>query len=659
MLQLSLLHDLNDSFISEDDSTVDNVDDSILVLKKVWKNKSMKHSNTFENINFIKNVTTMDVDNIKQYLDDDDELKLINPLKKDLNYTDTSFNEQYGEMISNDSSIVDLGIVDHNNLNINNNTNTNNTPLYRYKNPIKDINVSPAREKMLLKFEEQKERMQLNKRLKELQFNSLMNIHNAAPIKDYPLIDHNDNNNNNNDNIHIQSDDIIDNVSIHTPTPDSTLFETYQPSPTKIPVDYSNHVFDKPVEFKNKFNDNLFSDDLYKNESVKKTIPDNPFIEQLSDSAPLITEVTESVSPPLQQQQPQIVSRLFIRLLNINSISLPLESRNAKIQLTFDNGIHCIKTDFFDVNNPIIPIDKEFECIVSSNLQLIITFKIKFDKLPMEKVITTKKVLIKQQQEKPKSNSKSFFKKFNNKEKKNKNKNEKPLEQYKTVETVTEKHPIDPLHDYISPDGSFSKLKINFNEYKDRVSFHPTTFSLTCYNEWKNTKINKSKIENSNPIPICNLNLKMLYIESSITKNKQDTLPISINNAINQLIEFRKLTKTFQFESFMNQLGGDVNTITRRYYKLQNNELFAYIDNKLKAKINLRKVIKLVIEPYDGLSNGFKIIFHNGENIEFSCDNIELMNKWVDCFNGVINFNKISNKDWLLKLDDSMKDVVL
>lgn len=355
--------------------------------------------------------------------------------------------------------------------------------------------------------------------------------------------------------------------------------------------------------------------------------------------------------------------RLFIKLKDISGLRIPdLKKRNAKFQLVLDNGIHCIKTDFVDAGSQAnIPLSKEFELIVAEKLNIIITLKLKYDK-PQPKTVEVA--------EKKKVKSKGMMGKLMGKK-----------ETRVVKKMVTQPAEEDALASYVASDGSFSKLKISFDEYKEQIFAKPSTYALTCFNEWKTTKTEMGVVRNFKPIPICTLNMKMMFVPRT---TEHEILPISIANALAQLKQVRKLTDV-KNEGYMSQEGGDVEMWTKRLYKLDNYDLLAYniSSSKLKAKINLKKVVdvssprtlsasntqnstaanlpakKRDFSDIDGmiLNNGFKIRFSNNETISFGCDTAAERDRWINCFEQLIMVNRFQRQPWLVSMAQAMKDV--
>lgn len=585
-------------------------------------------------------------------------------------------------------------------------------PINNAVNPPKSP-VLPARQKMVEKFEEQMRQKKEQEGHKQLQENLHQKIREEAQTMQtfYPPLQTasnpssptkilHGNENGRKTRIHSVNEDSLDNI-----------YEDFDNSPTKISINNSKL---KPEESPERsVNNNLLSENPFESPKIKSMINDNkknlftnprniqddhslnPFekneienanFEKIPStvnenhintvnlnkvSSPENTKAKEHNNklpiqasiPNIKSKEPKLVNgeqgRLFLKLQDITGLRLPdLKKRNAQFQLLLDNGIHCIKTEFVDIGNKnTIQLNKEFELVVAEKLNVVITLKLKYDK-PKPKTI--------QVQQEQKVKSKSVMGKLMGKK-----------ETKMVKKMITQPAEEDLLAPYISSDGSFSKLKINFEDYKKQIFAKPNSYSLTCFNEWKTMKSEKGVVKNYKSIPICTLNLKMMFIPHV---NENEILPISISNAIAQLKEAKKVHQV-KNEGYMSQEGGDVEMWTKRLYKLDNYDLFAYniSNNKLKAKINLRKVVQILspkninnnnnahninnqgkrdFTDIDNviLNNGFKIKFGNNETISFECDNSAERDQWINCIEQLITMKKIEKQPWLNSMMEAMKD---
>lgn len=340
--------------------------------------------------------------------------------------------------------------------------------------------------------------------------------------------------------------------------------------------------------------------------------------------------------------------RLFFKVNSIGDLKLPnFQNRNAKLQMVFDNGIHRLITDYISLRSGLFTIGKEFELIVAEKLDIVITLKLKYDKSQPQRYTVAEKKSVK-------SKSK-IGRLFGRKE-------------IQIVNKEVVKQPQhDSLSDWIANDGSFAKLKLDFDDFEKGITGELKSFNLKCFNEWKSfTNANGKLQQVKTPLEVCTINLQMLFVPRTLSS---EVLPISISNAMEQVEELKKINTQLQYEGFLYQEGGDLDVWTRRYYKLDGYDLLAFsdMDGKLKAKINLKKVSKV----YTGsssterkfsdslkLNNEFKVQFSNNEVIEFGCDSKDQAGDWIQILNDLIVLKDFQRQPWIkLMSQKTMKNL--
>lgn len=329
--------------------------------------------------------------------------------------------------------------------------------------------------------------------------------------------------------------------------------------------------------------------------------------------------------------------RLFLRLKDLHNLKIAgITARNAKMQVVLDNGIHTVSTGFVDIKESVVQINKEFELIVPEKLQLIITLKLKYDKPEEELVEVTERKKVK---------SKSFFGRlFGIKN------------VIKTTRYVNKPAKHDPLSGIVATDGSFAKIKLDFNRYRPLITGEVASVDLQGFNEWKVVP---------QPFNICSIATDMLFVPRS---SQYEVLPVSIDNAYDQIANVRKVLK-YRHQGYMYQEGGDMAVWTRRFFKLKGLDLFAYNEDtmKLKAKINLRRVVDIIYPGKEENSNtanttsggkriisetlilndGFKLTFANEESINFGCESKQERTVWVHILEDIILKNNFRRQPWV------------
>lgn len=233
--------------------------------------------------------------------------------------------------------------------------------------------------------------------------------------------------------------------------------------------------------------------------------------------------------------------RLFIRVISVNNIatSLPsVETKNAKVCMILDNGLHSITTPYKAMQRRLTSLDQEFELIVGANLEFILTLKAKWPK-PKEPIPTTllpppsnahgsraggsssrvvSTASLSSQLLRPISSIASsvnpnkqrhglakFFGRSRGGDKDKSGSKLRPMSSSKNITPVTTsqsiqhhnpaqlhqqqiiKPVIDPWTQFFAQDGSFGRAYISFADYEKEIYGVEKHYSFICYNEWTAT----------------------------------------------------------------------------------------------------------------------------------------------------------------------------
>ncbi|GMF99736.1 unnamed protein product [[Candida] boidinii] len=384
--------------------------------------------------------------------------------------------------------------------------------------------------------------------------------------------------------------------------------------------------------------------------------------------------------------------RLFLRLKFLKEFNFPkIRDRNVKFCCIIDNGIHCLTTKEFPISDSLSPvlIDREFELIVAESLDLFITLKMTYDKVPSTviEVKETKQV---------KSKNK-FLRCFGVKD------------SLITKKLITKEPERDPLKEMTATDGSFAKFKVSFDSIKEKVNGQANIIRLDGWNEWRLFKdASTGEFVRGKPFRVCTLETNMLFVPRT---SKYEVLPISIKNAYQQVYQVKQLVSV-KHEGYLYQEGGDIDIWQRRFFKLDGYDLVAHNETTMKprAKINMKKVIDIdyaekkepsddeddkdVIEKEEGmrgldngsgsviggsseksikahvknslstrhisetllLSNGFKLKFLDGETIDFGADSKLEKDEWLKIFDQLIAKQQFGRQPWVkLMIEKSAK----
>lgn len=362
--------------------------------------------------------------------------------------------------------------------------------------------------------------------------------------------------------------------------------------------------------------------------------------------------------------------RLYVRVVSIKDIDLPsVEDRNARFNLTLDNGIHCITTQ----NKPLHRtsfLDQEFELTVGDELEFILTVKAKYTQ---KNEVVSNPIDNKPTIPPPSTTSKSetrarhgLSRIFGSPKKRIGSSSSTASSKLQQSPHIKEQPVVkrDPWESIVATDGSFGRSYVAFSQYKEEIYGRPATFEIPCYNEWGKT--GKSKRP---PYKIGKLQVQMMFVPRG---NKKEALPQSIKEALEELRSSRK-QEPVEKEGFLSQLGGDCKYWRRRYFKLDGTTLTAYSESsrKPRATINLSKALRVIYEKtqltqpmvkvgknrrksafaqeeeaFMFVNEAFRIRFGNGEIIDFYADGEEVKREWIESLTRVIG-SASERKPWV------------
>lgn len=358
-----------------------------------------------------------------------------------------------------------------------------------------------------------------------------------------------------------------------------------------------------------------------------------------TDSSPAIAEELIKENDMINEER----GRLLLKILSVRDVSLPnIEEKNAKYNITLDNGVHCITTSMKPLHRTST-IEEEFELSVDNQLEFIITLKAKWPKTKQSTVIR-KPVPAPHRDVRDTRSRSGFTKIFSSSKKRGVTPSSPQVSSIVTKEISTP----DSWEGLLSNDGYFGRSYIDFSQYEKEVYGRSAVFEISCFNEWSRT----SQKTRRSPYGICRLQLQMMFIPR-IEAN--EILPRSIHEA-NEIIKSATNVQLPYMEGFLSQLGGDCKYWRRRYFTLTNTTLTAHSESsrKPRATINLSKAVKVVddkssltqptivvgsnrrksafAEQEEGflfVEEAFRLRFANGEIIDFYADSREAKKKWV------------------------------
>ncbi len=354
---------------------------------------------------------------------------------------------------------------------------------------------------------------------------------------------------------------------------------------------------------------------------------------KLTSSARSIVSKNESIAEPRGRER----GRLFIRVVGIKDIGLPdIKSHNAKFYLILDNGIHCVNTAKIPLNDDS-SVNQEFELTVQDNLEFIVTLKAAYTpqtqtiEVPIDENSTDQPL-----QRKRTGLSKLF--------KHRKRRHHKKVKTKKIIKKLA-----DPWEPLIDQDGSFGRVYVDFSKYEESVYAQLGNFEIPCFNEWANFKNDDGSYTIKEAYRIGKMEISMLFYP---TTNSHGKIPTSMKLALKQ-IRLSKAIKSVSYEGYLAQQGGDCTSWKRRYFKLKDLDFMSYSTSSMKprANINLGKAVQVkhigTDDDQDELygPQEFKVIFLNGESINFTAETVAQKVDWINALQLVIGQNAIRTRN--------------
>lgn len=331
--------------------------------------------------------------------------------------------------------------------------------------------------------------------------------------------------------------------------------------------------------------------------------------------------------------------KLFFRVLGIKNINLPdIKNHKGRFTLTLDNGVHCVTTPEYNLEDNNVAIGKEFELTVADSLEFILTLKASYEKPRGTLVEVTEKKVVKSRNR--------LSRLFGSKD----------------IITTTKFVPTevkDTWANKFAPDGSFARCYIDLQQFEDQITGKALQFDLNCFNEWETMSNGDQPMRRGKPYKIAQLEVKMLYVPRS---DPREILPTSIRSAYESINELNNEQNNY-FEGYLHQEGGDCPIYKKRFFKLMGTSLLAHseISHKTRAKINLSKVVDLIYVDKENidrsnhrnfsdvllLDHAFKIKFANGELIDFCAPNKQEMKLWIQNLQEIIYRNRFRRQPWV------------
>lgn len=333
--------------------------------------------------------------------------------------------------------------------------------------------------------------------------------------------------------------------------------------------------------------------------------------------------------------------RLFFRVVGLKNINLPdIGDQNGQFTVTLDNGVHCIKTPSYEMKEANVLIGKEFELMVGTGLEFIMTMKMTYAKPKGKLVEVRERKLVKSKNK--------LGRMFGSKD-------------VITTTKFVASDPVDPWATKFAPDGSFGRCYVDLSQYEDKITYCANSFDIGCFNEWETVATSSGSIQ-AKPYRVATLEARMLYVPRT---ELHEALPTSIKSA-HDVVELLGREQTISHHGYLNQDGGDCDGLKRRFFKLQGHWLVAHSEfsHKTRAKINLSKIVDVIYVNKGSdivtaqkvarnfsdvllVPESFKIRFSNGETIDFGAPNMAEKFQWISLFEQICQINKYRRLPWV------------
>lgn len=345
--------------------------------------------------------------------------------------------------------------------------------------------------------------------------------------------------------------------------------------------------------------------------------------------------------------------RLFIKINALQELQLPMDyGRNPHFTMTLDNGLQSVRTYpiKFHETSKGAGINQEFELLVGDKLELIMTFTGHMDPLPVEKKQEVSRSVpsspTKSAPESPKKKRFSFFSSPKKKKHQSTASISAPVDSPATTPAKElEQSSRDVWKHYTGENGEFARAYIDEGEFERDIYGRPKTYLISCFNEWSMEKvplkdgttgtIRGMKMAKKPPFRIGGLQVTMMYVPK-VTRN--ETIPKSMKECVTELQRASQFRDP-RTQGNLTQQGGDCNYWRRRWFTLEGDSLTGHTEegHKVRNIINMGNVRQIIEmdkvqdeeDPCINAERAFRLVFKDGEKVNFYADSVEEKNMWV------------------------------
>ncbi|EEB05123.2 medial ring protein Mid2 [Schizosaccharomyces japonicus yFS275] len=192
------------------------------------------------------------------------------------------------------------------------------------------------------------------------------------------------------------------------------------------------------------------------------------------------------------------------------------------------------------------------------------------------------------------------------------------------------------LNGHVSPEGVFGTVTLNLDTIRNTALGRCQVLRLPIMNKWTVNTTNPDAKPTSHKVG--EMEVHVFYIPALPVPPKD--LPTTISAALQDL-RMAEWDRTLLCDGYLSQQGGDCPYWRRRYFQLIGSKLVAFhqFSKARRATIDLSVATHIVddnhysdedeLEGYLFLETGFRIIFSDGEHVDFYAETVDEKEQWM------------------------------
>ncbi|GAA6035154.1 hypothetical protein JCM8097_006392 [Rhodosporidiobolus ruineniae] len=356
---------------------------------------------------------------------------------------------------------------------------------------------------------------------------------------------------------------------------------------------------------------------------------------------------TMSIGSQQARRTRELSGQLFVHLRDVNFDGLPLPRQPVKVTATLDNGRQRVDAAVRELGAKI-SLKKEFELVCSEGLAFSIHFSV--PPAPPPPVVAPSPAPTP-----PASPTKPRGLRIFSSPKK---RNATPV---RAAPPPPPPKP-DPFYEYISQDGQLATAQVVFSEVASQCRLKKARITVPF----------GAKTARSTRNCTGSLVVELLFVPALLNISKAQ-LPKSMDE-VSEGLELAEWGTKITHESPLTQLGGDCTVWRRRQIKLRGSTLVLYseVTKKSHVEINLALVASIADlnvpsmptpgsatsrtdypeddDPLSRMEHSFRLVFKDGNRIDFYADNADVKRVWLEKLNEVVGKpeNKKTPPEWAL-----------